>query len=78
MQSKTAYAIMPVGKEKLVVHVGWLQRKAPVFQHWGFSIPFSERQGLEPQAGYRLFIAVQPFDDVMANYTSRNSDNKRG
>ena len=34
-------------------------------------------KGLIPQAGYRLFVTVQPFDDVMANYTSRNSDNKR-
>jgi hypothetical protein len=35
------------------------------------------REGLTPQAGYRLLIAVQPFDDVVAGYTSRNSDNKR-
>ena len=32
-------------------------------------------KGLITQAGYRLFVTVQPFDDVMANYTSRNSDN---
>ena len=28
------------------------------------------------QAGYRSFIAVQPFDDVVAGYTSRNGNNK--
>lgn len=41
----------------------------------GFSIPVLSA-GLRAEAGYRLFVAVQPFDDVMANYTSRNSDNK--
>ena len=49
-------------------------RKAPELQLWGFSIPIWEREGLGPQAGYRLLIAIQPFDDVVAGYTSRNSD----
>lgn len=35
------------------------------------------REGLGPQAGYRLFIAVQPFDDVVAGYTTHNSDQER-
>ena len=47
--------------------------KTPVLQHWGFLFPFYAA-GLN---GYRLFIAIQPFDDVMANYTSRDGDNKR-
>jgi hypothetical protein len=51
--------------------------KTPVFQHWGFLFLFWVWKGLIPQAGYRLFVTVQPFDDVMANYTSRNSNNKR-
>jgi hypothetical protein len=38
---------------------------------------FWQWEGLTPQAGYRLFIAVQPFDDVVAGYTSRNGDDKR-
>ena len=49
-------------------------RKPPGRHPWGFSIPTFKREGLTPQAGYRLLIAVQPFDDVVANYTSRNSD----
>ena len=32
---------------------------------------------LKPQAGYRLFVTIQPFDDVVAGYTSRDSDNER-
>ena len=43
---------------------------------WGFFL-FLEWEGLTPQAGYRLLIAVQPFDDVVAGYTSRNGDDKR-
>ena len=44
---------------------------------WGFSIPKFLREDLSPQAGYRLLIAIQPFDDVVASYTRRDSDNKR-
>jgi hypothetical protein len=44
---------------------------------WGFSIPTFKREGLNPQAGYRLLVTIQPFDDVVAGYTSHNSDNKR-
>lgn len=66
---------MPVGKVKWVVHVVRLQQK-PQCCNTGVFYSLFIRQGLIPQAGYRLFITVQPFDDVMANYTSRNSDNK--
>ena len=31
---------------------------------------------LNPQAGHRLFITIQPFDDVVADYTSHDSDYK--
>lgn len=51
-------------------------RKPPGRHPWGFSIPTFKREGLTPQAGYRLLIAVQPFDDVVAGHTSRNSDKK--
>lgn len=44
---------------------------------WGFSIPNFQWEGLSPQAGYQLLVAVQPFDDVVAGYTSRNGNNKR-
>ena len=49
----------------------------PVLQHWGVLFLFLKRQELIPQAGYRLLIAIQPFDDVMANYTTHDGDNKR-
>ena len=52
------------------------QNENPSVAALGFSIPILTRQGLKPQADYRLFITVQPFDDVMANYTTRNRDNK--
>ena len=42
----------------------------------GFSIPFCSRW-LRPEAGYRLFISVQPFTDVIGDYTCHNRDNKR-
>ena len=68
---------MPVGKEKWIVHVIWLlTSKTPERQLWGFLFPFLV-VGLSPQAHYWLHITVQPFDDVMANYTTHNSDNKR-
>ncbi len=49
----------------------------PVLQHWGVLFLFLKRQELISQAGYRLLIAIQPFDDVMANYTTHDGDNKR-
>ena len=49
----------------------------PVLQHWGIFVSHFSRARITPQADYRLFIAVRPFDDVMANYTSRDGDNKR-
>ena len=68
---------MPVGKKIKHVHDGHI-RKTPEPQSLGFFYSyFFRREGLSPQAGYRLFIAVQPFDDVVAGYTSRNGDYKR-
>ena len=49
--------------------------KAPEWSRLRGFLPFLAVRHL--QAGYRLLIAVQPFDDVVAGYTSRNSDNKR-
>lgn len=40
----------------------------------GFSIPILKRKGLNPQAGYRLRVAIQPFTDVMDRYTCRNGN----
>ena len=66
---------MPVGKRNKIFHQ---ERKKPQSGNlWGFSSPNLKREGLTPQAGYRLFVTIQPFDDVVAGYTSRDSDNKR-
>ena len=51
--------------------------KTPERQLWGFLFPFRRWKGLNPQAHYRLFVTIQPFDDAMANYTTHNSDDKR-
>ena len=32
---------------------------------------------LIPKAGYQLFISVQPFADVVGNYTCQNGEKKR-
>ena len=45
LKTKSAYTIMPIGKKIMQVHCG-RQRKAPVFQHRGFSIPFFGVAGL--------------------------------
>ena len=75
LKFKFAYAIMPVGKRNKAFHQ---ERKKPQSGNlWGFSSPNLKREGLTPQAGYRLFVTIQPFDDVVAGYTSRDSDNKR-
>ena len=67
---------MPVGKKIEQVHVGQQTKTRRSGTPSGFYSYFL-REGLTPQAGYRLLIAVQPFDDVVAGYTSRNSDDKR-
>ena len=41
----------------------------------GVSVPFFSRR-FRPEAGYRLFIAVQPFADEVANHTSRDGNDK--
>lgn len=37
---------------------------------------FYPRQGLKPQARYRLPITVQPFADEVANHTRHNGNHK--
>ena len=65
---------MPLGKKDISIH-GDTNRKPPSLNHSGAFFLFLAVRHL--QAGYRLLIAIQPFDDVVAGYTSRNSDNKR-
>ena len=52
------------------------KRKPQRSQLWGFLFPIQTRQGLWPQASYRLFVTVQPFADEMANHTCHNGEDK--
>ena len=74
MKCRRAYAIMSVGKNDESVQSG--TQKAQVFQHLGFSIPL--RQGglclRLATAYYTSLVSVQPFADVVANYTSQNGE----
>ena len=64
---------MPVGKKDMSAHVA--QRKAPESQPPGLF--YSVLGGwLNPKAGYQLFLSVQPFADVVGNYTCQNRDKK--
>ena len=74
MKTDFAYAIMPLGKKDISIH-GDTKRKPLSLNHPGAFFLFLAVRHL--QAGYRLLIAVQPFDDVVAGYTSRDGDNKR-
>lgn len=51
------------------------KRKALVREHQGFSIPLWVG-GLCPRLATMLFISIQPFANVVSNYTSHNRDNK--
>ena len=66
-----AYAIMPVGKKDMSAHVA--QRKAPEVATPGLF--YSVLGGwLNPKVGYQLFLSVQPFADVVGNYTRQNRE----
>ena len=65
---------MPLGKKDISIH-GDTKRKPLSLNHSGAFFLFLTVRHL--QAGYRLLIAVQPFDDVVAGYTSRTGDKKR-
>ena len=74
---RIAYAIMPVGNKGYSCSIVSDNKKPEGVRDLRvFLFLFLEREGLTPQAGYQLFIAVQPFDDVVANRTSRDSDDK--
>ena len=66
---------MPVGKVKWVVHVVRLQQK-PQCCNTGVFYSLFYTAGLNSAGWLPTIYHRQPFDDVMANYTSRNSDNK--
>ena len=70
MKCRKAYGIMPVGENDRSAHVA--QQKAPEVATPGLF--YSVLGGwLNPKAGYQLFFSVQPFADVVGNYTCQNS-----
>lgn len=64
-----AYGIMSLGKKDMSAHVA--QRKALEIATPGLFY-FVLGGWLKPKAGYQLFISVQPFADVVGNYTYQN------
>ncbi len=69
MKCRKAYGIMPVGENDRSAHVA--QQKAPEVATPGLF--YSVLGGwLNPKAGYQLFFSVQPFADVVGNYTCQN------
>lgn len=74
MKCRKAYGIMPVGENDRSAHVA--QQKAPEVATPGLF--YSVLGGwLNPKAGYQLFFSVQPFADVVGNYTCQNRHDKR-
>ena len=65
---------MPIGKKDMSAHVA--QRKAPEVATPGLFYAFVGGW-LKPKAGYQLFVSVQPFADVVGNYTCQNGEKKR-
>ena len=64
---------MPVGENDRSAHVA--QQKAPEVATPGLF--YSVLGGwLNPKAGYQLFFSVQPFADVVGNYTCFNKQEK--
>ena len=73
LKCRKAYGIMPVGENDRSAHVA--QQKAPELRPPGLF--YSVLGGwLNPKAGYQLFFSVQPFADVVGNYTCQNREKK--
>ena len=73
LKCRKAYGIMPVGENDRSAHVA--QQKAPEVATPGLF--YSVLGGwLNPKAGYQLFFSVQPFADVVGNYTCQNREKK--
>ena len=68
-----AYAIMPVGKnDRSAIDT---QTKTPTVAAVG--VFYSVLGGwLIPQADYRLLVSIQPFANVVGDYTCHNRDKK--
>ena len=52
----------------------WIQRKPPEIAAPGVFFCLSMRGTALPQAGYQLFISVQPFANVVGNYACHDGD----
>ena len=77
LQRKITYAIILSGKrENSSIMVQTTSESPRNGSSGGFLFRFWI-WWFKPQAGYRLFVTIQPFDDVVAGYTSRDSDNER-
>ena len=74
LQTKNAYDIMPVGK-MIRLNSFITQQKPQSCDLWGFFIPFGQG-GLFPQAGYQLLFSIQPFADVVGDYTCQDRKHK--
>ena len=75
MKCRKAYAIIPVGENDRSAHVA--QQKAPEVATPGLF--YSVLGGwLNPKAGYQLFFSVQPFADVVGNYTCTSCAYRKG
>ena len=66
---------MPVGK-MIRLNSFITQQKPQSCDLWGFFIPFGQG-GLFPQAGYQLLFSIQPFANVVGDYTCQNRKHKR-
>ena len=68
-----AYAIMSVGKNDRII-IG-TQTKTPTVASVG--VFYSVLGGwLIPQADYRLLVSIQPFADVVGDYTCHDREKK--
>jgi hypothetical protein len=74
LKCRKAYGIMPVGKKDVSAHSE--QQKTPESRPLGFFYSVSGG-GLKPKADYQLFVSVQPFADVVGDYTCQNREKKR-
>ena len=76
LQRKITYAIILSGKrENSSIMVQTTSESPRNGSSGGFLFRFWI-WWLKPQAGYRLFVTIQPFDDVVAGYTSHRQRHK--
>ena len=77
MKKNLAYAIMPIGKKMQKVHVDKETNPQTVWQYSLRILLFFYSGKTPTRLFVVLLVTVKPFDDVVAGYTSRNSNYKR-